>query len=56
MLTFALGRGLEYFDKCAVDDICKDLKANGHRFSALLSGVVNSKPFLLSNLKLESDE
>ena len=56
MLTFALGRGLEYFDKCAVDDICKDLKANGHRFSALLSGVVNSKPFLLSNLKSESDE
>ena len=56
MLTFALGRGLEYFDKCAVDDICKDLKANGHRFSALLSGVVNSKPFLLSNLHTESDE
>ena len=56
MLTYALGRGLEYFDKCAVDDICKDMKANGHRFSALLSGVVNSKPFLLSNLQTESDE
>jgi hypothetical protein len=56
MLTFALGRGLEYYDKCAVEDICKDLKANGHRFSALLSGVVNSKPFLLSNLHTESDE
>ena len=56
MLTFALGRGLEYYDKCAVDEICRSLKANGHQFSTLLDGVVNSKPFRLSNLQTEEDE
>jgi len=56
MLVFALGRGLEYYDKCAVDEICRGLKASGHKFSALLDGVVNSKPFRLSNLQTEEDE
>ncbi|MBT4622797.1 MAG: DUF1592 domain-containing protein [Verrucomicrobia bacterium] len=56
LLTFSLGRGLEYFDKCAVDEICRELKANNYRFSALLGGVVNSKPFRYSNLQTEEDE
>ena len=56
LLTFALGRGLEYFDKCAVDEICRQLKENDYRFSALLAGVVNSKPFRFSNLQREEDE
>ena len=56
LLTFALGRGLEYFDKCAVDEICRELKANDFRFSALLNGVVNSKPFRFSNLQVKEDE
>ena len=56
LLTFALGRGLEYFDKCAVDEICRQLMANDFRFSALLGGVVNSKPFRFSNLQREEDE
>ena len=56
MLTFALGRGLEYYDKCAVDEICRSLKVNGHKFSTLLHGIVNSKPFRLSNLQTEKDE
>ena len=56
MLTFALGRGLEYYDKCAVDEICRSLKVNGHKFSTLLHGVVNSKPFRLSNLQKEKDD
>jgi hypothetical protein len=45
MLTFALGRGLEYYDKCAVDDVVKNLANNRDRFSALLVGVVKSEPF-----------
>lgn len=56
LLTFSLGRGLEYFDKCAVDEICRELKANDFRFSALLNGVVNSKPFRFSNLQVKEDE
>lgn len=46
MLTYALGRGLEYYDRCAVDDILKQTKPNEYRFSELILAVVESKPFL----------
>jgi mono/diheme cytochrome c family protein len=45
MLTYAIGRGLEYYDKCAVDDVAKKLTADKDRFSALVIGVVKSDPF-----------
>jgi mono/diheme cytochrome c family protein len=45
MLTYALGRGLEYYDKCAVDELVKALQSHNDRFSALVIGVVNSEPF-----------
>ncbi len=35
MMTYALGRGLEESDRCAVDRIVKDLEANEYRFSTL---------------------
>ena len=56
LLTFALGRGLEYYDKCAVDEICRELRSNNFRFSTLINSVVNSKPFRFSNLQLEKNE
>jgi len=46
MLTYALGRGLEYYDKCAIDDACKQLKSNEYKFTALVTGIVTSDPFL----------
>ncbi len=46
MLTYALGRGLEESDHCAVDRIVKDLEANGYRSGVLLRGIVTSEPFL----------
>ncbi|HZJ15517.1 MAG TPA: DUF1592 domain-containing protein, partial [Chthoniobacteraceae bacterium] len=46
MMTYALGRGLEYYDKCAVKKIAEELPAAEHRFSALLTGIVTSDPFL----------
>jgi hypothetical protein len=45
LLTFGLGRGLEYYDKCAVDDIVRAAKADGDKFSALVLAVVKSDPF-----------
>lgn len=45
LLTYALGRGLEHYDRCAVDDVVATLKAGELRFSALVEGVVNSVPF-----------
>ncbi len=45
MLTFALGRGLEYYDKCAVDKIVAKLKKDNYKFSTLLTEIVMSEPF-----------
>ena len=45
ILTFALGRGLDYYDTHAVDTIVERMVANDGRMSALLGGVVESAPF-----------
>ncbi|MGA8599465.1 MAG: DUF1592 domain-containing protein [Bryobacteraceae bacterium] len=45
LMTYALGRGLEGYDRRAEDSITAQLAANGYRFSALISGIVNSAPF-----------
>jgi hypothetical protein len=45
MLTYGLGRGLEYFDKCALDEIGRNLPRRGYRFSALVMEIVKSAPF-----------
>lgn len=45
MLTYALGRGLEPYDKPAVDRICLELENNGFRFSQLVRSIVESLPF-----------
>jgi hypothetical protein len=45
MLTYALGRGLEEYDRCAVEQIVKGLEAGRYRFSALVLGIVKSDPF-----------
>jgi hypothetical protein len=45
MLTYALGRGLEYYDKCALDEISARLAKGNYRFSELVLGVVKSTPF-----------
>lgn len=45
MLTYALGRGLEYYDRCAIDDIVKALKNGDDKFVAMMIAVVQSDPF-----------
>jgi hypothetical protein len=45
MLTYALGRGLEPFDRPAVDHIVQSLSAADYKFSALVQGIVQSDPF-----------
>ena len=45
MLTYALGRGLEYYDKRTVDAIVQRLKKNGYQFNDLIGGIVTSLPF-----------
>jgi hypothetical protein len=45
MLTYALGRGLERYDRPAVRGIVKQLPTHDYRFSGLVLEVVNSLPF-----------
>lgn len=45
LLTYALGRGLEGYDRPAVKQIVQELSKNNYRFSVLISGIVNSVPF-----------
>ncbi|MEK6235022.1 MAG: DUF1592 domain-containing protein, partial [Planctomycetales bacterium] len=45
MLTYALGRGLEYYDKCAVDEIVGQMAANEYKASVMIHQIIVSKPF-----------
>jgi hypothetical protein len=45
MLTYALGRGLEYYDKCAIEQISKNVTAKGYKFSVLVGEIARSVPF-----------
>jgi cytochrome c551/c552 len=45
LLTYGVGRGVQYYDMPAVRSIVHDAAGNGNRFSALVLGVVKSAPF-----------
>ena len=45
MLTYALGRGIDYRDMPAVRAIVRDAARNNYRFSTLVMGIVRSTPF-----------
>jgi hypothetical protein len=45
MMIYALGRGLEPYDKRAIKKIVASLPAQGNRFSAVVLGIVGSVPF-----------
>jgi hypothetical protein len=45
MLTYALGRGLERYDRPSVNLICSRLAASDYRFSRLVLEIVESLPF-----------
>jgi hypothetical protein len=45
MLTYALGRGLEYYDVATVDSLVERLEKTKGRPSELLAGIVESAPF-----------
>jgi len=45
MLTYAVGRGLEYYDMPAVRTIVRHARADNYRFSSIVLGVARSVPF-----------
>jgi hypothetical protein len=44
-LTYAVGRGMEFYDTETIDRIVQRLDKENGRFSALLMGVIESAPF-----------
>jgi hypothetical protein len=47
MLTYALGRGLDFSDKRTVENIVNRVARQDYRFSALITAIVQSDPFRL---------
>jgi mono/diheme cytochrome c family protein len=44
-MTYALGRGVEYYDMPVVRSIVRDAEKQDHKFMAIVMGIVNSPPF-----------
>lgn len=47
LLTFGVGRGMEYYDMPVIRDIVEEAEADNYRFSTLVLGVVKSPQFLM---------
>jgi mono/diheme cytochrome c family protein len=45
LMTYALGRGVEYFDMPGIRKIVKDSKRDNYRFSSIVTGIVASPAF-----------
>jgi hypothetical protein len=54
MLTYALGRGVEYYDRRAIDQIVSDVANDDYKLSRLVTAIANSDPFRLRRGKDEA--
>ncbi len=45
LLTYALGRGIEYYDAPAIRKIVREAQPKGFSFSSIIIGIANSVPF-----------
>jgi len=45
LLTYALGRGVEYYDSPAIDKIVEQMTKDGGKLATLIQGIVESTPF-----------
>jgi len=51
LLTYTLGRGIEYYDAPAVRGIVRDAAASDYRWSSVVLGIVKSAPFQMRAVK-----
>jgi hypothetical protein len=47
LLTYGLGRTVQYYDEPAVRQITRQAASNNYRFSSIIAGIVSSRPFLM---------
>ena len=50
LLTYAIGRGLEYYDAPAVREIIREAESSDFRWSSIVGGIVKSAPFQMRRL------
>jgi hypothetical protein len=50
LLTYALGRGVEEYDRPVVRKIVREAAANDHRWSSIILGIVKSTPFQMRSV------
>jgi hypothetical protein len=51
LMTYGLGRGLEYYDMPAVRKIVRDAARDNYRFSSIVMGIVKSAPFQMKRIQ-----
>jgi hypothetical protein len=55
LMTYALGRGVEYYDMPAIRAIVHESARNDYRFSSLVMGIVKSAPFQMRRSQEKGD-
>jgi len=55
LLTYALGRGLAYYDMPVVRGIVRDSAKDNYRFSSIVLGIVRSVPFQMRTRNTETE-
>ncbi len=55
LMTYALGRAVEYYDMPLVRRIVREVKENDNRFNSIIQGIVQSDAFLMKALPLEDE-
>jgi hypothetical protein len=50
LLTYALGRGLEFYDEPTVRKIAREAAAHNYRFTDLVTNIVKSTPFQMKRV------
>jgi hypothetical protein len=54
LMTYALGRSVEYHDMPAIRQIVRDAARDNYRFSSLVMGIVKSAPFQMRKVSTPS--
>ena len=52
LLTYAIGRGSEYYDQPAIRKIVRDAKPDNYRWSSIILGIVESPAFQMRRKQL----
>ena len=55
MLTYALGRGVEKYDRIPVQQIVRQASANNYQFQSLILGIVHSVPFQMRRGEVQQE-